>query len=121
MDSKQAGHSDALFHEVLAHPVSGSLGGDHHHVHRRRRHHELVVDGEAVGEHQGFARPQVGLDLIPVHVLLHVVGDGYHHHFGLLGDLSDAADLQAGVAGDLSAGAAFIQAHHNLHAAVVEV
>ena len=50
-----------------------------------------------------------------------MIGDGDHKDVGGAGDFGDAGYGEAGVAGGLSAGAAFVESDHYLDAAVVEV
>ena len=78
-----------------AEQVAGALGRDHRTSTSRGGCDPLEPDVEAVGEHQQLARPQVGLDLGVVDLLLLGVRDEDHHDVGLLHGIGDVRDAQA--------------------------
>ena len=120
MNCQQARHAGAA-REYLAHPVTGGLRGDHRHVDVLRRHDGLVVDVEAMREHERLSRPHVRRDLVVVDVGLEVVGDEDHDDVGLAGGLVDGSDSQSVGLGLLTAPAALVEADHDVQAVVLAV
>ena len=75
--------------------MSGSLGSDHGNIHICRRNDELVVDVEAVGEHQHITGLEVRLYVLLIHISLQLVIDQDHDDIGLLYSLSGGKNLQS--------------------------
>ena len=120
MHCEQTRHAGA-FSEDLAHAMSRSLGRDHRHIHALGRLDCVVVDVEAMGEHQRLARKHVLLDGLPVHFGLQVVGNQHHYDVRLLRDLGNHADLQTVRFSLGDAAAALVQADHHVQPVVVQV
>jgi hypothetical protein len=70
------------FDVQLAHAVAGRFGRDHAHVHKVGRRDLLVVNVEAVREHQGIARLEIRLDVLFVDFGLNGVRDQDHDDIG---------------------------------------
>lgn len=80
----EAGHAFAL--DILAADgMARTLRRDHEHVDVRGRHDLAEMDVEAMGEGQGLAGGQVGLDVLLVHIGLALVVDEDHDDVGRLG------------------------------------
>ena len=101
--------------------MAGALGGSHEHVHALGRHDLLIADVEAVGEGQGIALHQVGLDVPLVDVGLDLVVDEHHHDVAPLGGVGHGHHLQAGVLGILPVLGAGAQAYAHVTAGVLQV
>ena len=107
--------------EYLAHAVPRRLGGHHGDIHAFGRFDGLVVNAEAVGEHQSLARQQVWHDGLLVNLRLQVVGNQHHDDVRRLGRLRHGADFQTFGFGLGPALAALVQADHDIQPAVVKV
>ena len=120
MHRQQAGDADALDKE-FPHPMAGGFGGHHQHIDIIRRQHFPIVDAETVGKHQGRTGAQVGGNLLPVGVALHMVGNQHHQHIGGGGHGRHLGHGQAGLLGGGAAAALRIEADHDLLAVVFQV
>ena len=120
MHRQQAGHADAL-DEQFPHAVAWRLGRDHHHVHIVGQDDLAVVDAEAVRHHEGAARLEVWLNLLPVYAALDVVRDDHHDHVGLFRDLGHVGHAEPGSLGNGDGPAAGVQPHHDVLAVVLQV
>ncbi len=74
-----------------------------------------------MGDHQGAARPQVGLDLLAVDAALNVVGYDHHQHVGFFGNLWDVGNPQTRCFGNGPAAAFGVEANHNILSVVLQV
>ena len=90
----QPGNARAL-EELPPHEVAGALGRDERHVDVRRRHDLLVVDREAVAEHQHVAGGDPVLDARLPDLAVQLVGDEHHHDVALAGGVSRLDHAQA--------------------------
>ena len=120
MNGQQAGNADAL-DEQLAHAVAGGFGSNHHDVHVVRQHDLAVMDAEAVSDHEGAARLEVGLDLLPVYAALNMVGYDHHDHVGLGCHFGHVGNSKAGRLCRCDAGTAGIETHHHVLAVVLQI
>ena len=120
MHCEQTRHARTLS-ENLAHAMSGSLGRDHRHIHALRRLDSVVVDVEAMSEHQRLAGEHVLLDRLPIHLGLQVIGNQHHDDVRLLGDFGDHADLQSFCLRLRDAAAALVQPDHHIKPVVVQI
>ena len=99
----------------------GPLGGDHDDVDVLGGLDAAEVDVEAVGEGQGLALGQVGLDGLLVELGLLLIVDEDHDDVGVLGRVGGGHDGEALALGLGPALAALVEAHNNLHAALLQV
>ena len=120
VDGQQPGHAGAA-REYLSHAVAGRLGRDHGDVHVVGGLDGVVVDVEAVREHERLPRQQVGRDGLAIDLGLQVVGDEHHHDVRVAGDIGHQAHFQAVLFGLGHAAAALVQPHLHVYAAVVQV
>ena len=120
VNGEERGHAHPLFEEP-AHDVAGAFGRDHGDVDVGRRQDLAEVDVEAVGEHQRAAWPQVGLDRLVVEPLLCLVGHEHHHQVAQLDGPFDRFDAKVLLLGCFPGLAAFVEADHDIDAAVLQV
>ena len=120
LDGYEAGDA-AAFGEDLTDAVAGALGGYEGDVDRLGRGDGAEADVEAVGEHEGLAGTQIGLDVGVVDLGGGLVGGEVHDDVGPLGDFGYGADDEAGFAGLLGAGGVGAEAYADVDAGVLEV
>ena len=120
MDGDQSWDAAALG-EDLADAMAGGLGRGHADVDVLGGDDGLVVNVEAVGEHEQLAGGQVGADLLGVELGLALVGGEDHHHVGPFGDLGGRADFQAGLLRLADGLGGRLQADLHLDAGILEV
>jgi hypothetical protein len=101
--------------------VARRLRGHQRHVHAGRRDDLVVVDVEAVGEHQRVARLQVRGDAGLVDRLLRGVGQQDHHDLRGLGRLGHRQHLEPRGLRLLPRAAALVEPDDHLDAALLEV
>ncbi|MPN21525.1 hypothetical protein SDC9_168905 [bioreactor metagenome] len=101
--------------------MAGALGGDHDHVQIFTRHDLVVVHVEAVGESQGCALLDVGLDVFLVHLRDVLVRQQDHDEVCSLDRLIDFLDLQAGSLGLVPRRATLAHGDGDLDAGIVQV
>jgi ligand-binding SRPBCC domain-containing protein len=77
--------------------VAGPLGGDHADVDLRAGLDLVVVDREAVGEHEEVSGGDAVGDLLGPHLTLLLVREQDHHHVAAAGGVGDGEDLEAGL------------------------
>ena len=97
------------------------LGRDHKHVHVLGGFDLAEVDIEAVGEQQGLAGPQMGLDIPFVHGSLMFVRQQDHDHVGLFGGLGGGKGLEAVLLGKLVIGTAGALADDDVDARIAQI
>ena len=117
---EDAGHAGTLGVDAADH-VARALGGDHADVDVGRGLDLGEVDVEAVREEQRVAGLEARGDLLGVELGLGLVRHEDHDDVGLLGGVGHARDLQARLAGGLTAGGSLVEADDDLHTAVGEV
>jgi hypothetical protein len=120
VNGEQARHAGP-FQVEFAHAVAGALRGDHRDIDAGGRIDELVVDVEAVGEHDHVALFQVRLDRLFVDGALQLVGHDDHDDVGFFGGVGDAEDAQAARLGLGLALAPLGQPDTHIDAAVLQV
>ena len=81
--------------------MAGALGRDEEDVHILGRLDLAEVDVEAVGEQQGLALGQMGLDVVFIDRRLHFVGQQNHDQIGLLGRFGGGHGREAVLLGQL--------------------
>ena len=101
--------------------MARALGGDERDVDLRRGLHFLVVDAEAVAEHQEVAGGDPVLDRLLPDVMVLLVGEQDHHDVAEAGGLFDARDLQAGGLGVLDRFRALAKAYDDIYPGILEV
>ncbi|KAF5038975.1 hypothetical protein DSECCO2_548680 [anaerobic digester metagenome] len=101
--------------------MAWALGRDHGHVHVGRGHDLLVVDVEAVGEHEHLAGLEVGQDVFFVQRLLGLVRDQDHDDVGRGRRLGGGHGGEAVFLGQLPVGAAGTLADDHLDAGIAQV
>ena len=120
VNAVQGGHSTSR-HELLAHAVSRRLGRDEDHVRVLGRNDLVVVDVEAVREHQGVPRCQMRLDFAFIDIPLHRVRNQDRDDGGCLGGLGDRGHLQPIGARSLRGGASLVETHDHVGARIPQV
>ncbi len=120
VNSNQARDSAALG-EDLAHAMARRLGRGQRYVDVLGGHDGLVVDVEAVREHQHGARLDVRRDLFGVDIGLRLVRRQDHHHIGPLGGVGHGVDLEPGLLRLGSGFGAGSEAYLYLNSRVLEV
>ena len=73
----------------------GPFGRDHTHIDAWRRYDLVIVNIEAMGEHQSLAVTQLWKDALLVELLLDLVRHQYHNHVGGPGGVRDRGYSQA--------------------------
>src|SRR6185437_3965737 len=97
LDRDQSRYATA-FGEDLAHSVAGSLGRDERDVNSGGRGNGAEADIEAVGEHQGLAGREVGLDVGVVDLGGGLVRREVHDDVGPFAHVGYGIDYQPGFA-----------------------
>ncbi len=120
MDGDQSRGAGALGIEAAQH-VPRALGGDHGHINIGGWEDLVIVDVEAVCEHQHIALDQPFFDGAIVYLALQLVGDQHHDNIRGLGHLISGRHLEASLLGIAPRLATLKLTHHDLASAILEV
>ena len=120
MNGDEAGRS--LARDIFAaHRMAGSFRRDHEHVHKRRGRDLLEMNVEAVRKRERFALGQVGENALFINFRLFLVGRQDHDDIGFFGRFRGGHHFEPRFFRDRPGFASFIEADHDVHAAVFKV
>ncbi len=120
LDGNESGYT-AAFGEDLTDAVAGAFWCDERDIDEGGGLDGAEADVEAVGEHEGLAWAQVGLDVGVVDLGGGLVGGEVHDDVGPFGDFGDSINDEAGFAGALGVGGAGAEAYAYVDSGVLEV